>query len=328
MAGYVQDLVTRIINVQWGGGIFIAGNYDGNIYRLGEDREWQSLGKLDFDKYEGDMYIGTLHGSASALVGENRQQVFVLVGGGEANNAKGIIMASIGGEEWQRVYQIGAASDTFIQAIVFGVTWNKDDQLFYAGAHETHEFNDPDTGDSWMSETDILLQSSNGFSWSVANSHEIKIEAFGGDPLPPWPEYNTGFLAAHCSDMVKDERGNNVPDGNYGYDKDRKLLVEPNSMPSIAYLTGAIGPPSASAGIKVTKLDPEDTAPFNEATGIPTSCVAFAGDVWVVAGGVQKSPATGLGGSSQAAILEADGWKRNDPTGITVMRTITGVEAG
>jgi hypothetical protein len=322
---YSQDVLTRIVNVQWGGGgVFVAGDLNSGIFylKLGVEAEtdegpaWENLGQLDFEQGN----VGRVLGSAFASIADNRgnkNPVFVLVGGGGSTTSIGIIMASRDGKNWSRVFSYGAGGgDTYLGATILGVVWDEAAKLFYAGGHQSDSFSDFEAGYAWMSETDLLFQSSDGYSWSEIGRNERRVEAHGGAAFPPLPEYDTGLLSAHCSDRVKDINDSNVPGGVYGYDEDKNFLIKPAELQVVDYSTGGVGG-YGSAGITVSNPDPEAVIP---SATIPTTCVATVGGRWVIAGGSFGSP-------PQAAVLTSseDGpiWKRTDPPGTDLIVTMT-----
>jgi hypothetical protein len=333
---YSQDLLTQIVNVHWGGGgVFIAVNQDGNIYYLkpgGANPTWEDLGTLGFVQGTPDDFSGfpeaCAFGLTSVMDGEGnvigQQSVFVIVGGIGHSNSKGMIMASRDGKNWSKVFSFGADSETYRGSNTFGVVFNEDDQKFYAGGHQSDSSFDHESGITTNTQTDLLFSSPDGFTWSAAGSHAIIVS---GNPPPPYPEYNTGLLAAHCSTRVVDDNGNGVPGGIYGYNEAQAILIAPTNVPTIGYLGGTAGL-SLSTSVKVTISSDDDPAAYPPDPGIPTTCVANAGGEWVIAGGISDPAGGGQppsgGGSSQAVILTTNDkgtsvWKRIDPPGTNLI---------
>ena len=331
MAAVPLDFLKQITNVHWGGGggVFIAGNNDSNIYYLKLDAvadpdnppAWESLGTLDFTKDEGAYFTGYVQGSTFAMVGavEDKKPVFILVGGGGPRRAIGIIMASRDGKEWSRVFSYGQDSDTYRGVNIFGVVWDEVAQMFYAGGHQFDSFLDSTILYAWQTEIDLLFASADGFAWSEIGRNERKVEAHGTDPFPPWPDYPSGLLAAHCSKRVLDSNGNGVPGGNYGYDKDKELLIAPNKPVVISYDVGFLQIPTTGSDVTVTFSGEGDPPSYPSNPGLPAICVATAGGKWVVAGGDD--------GDSQAAIAvasdEAYIWQSLNPEGTSKIITLT-----
>jgi hypothetical protein len=340
---YSQDVLTRIVNVKWGGGVFIAGDLASNVYYLkpgGDEPAWQNLGKLDFGKEDEDgLVTGRVAGSAYAAIDvkdssgniTGTKPVFILVGGSGFTGEIGIIMASSDGLSWSKVFTFkgNPDSDKYKSAGIFGVVWNETAEMFYAGGHQSDNFADNAANIFWMSETDILFQSADGYSWSEAGRHEMRVDIVDG-VIPPYPKYKTGLLVAQCRDLVKDANNNNIPDGNYGYDKSN-LLIAPTVTSKIDYLFGTYlnDIPHGSA-VTVTGLGEDPPPPYPSNTGIPTTCVATVGGEWVAAGGTFDSLDTG---SCRAVILKSSEegspqWERLDPPGANVIITLTGGVAG
>ena len=327
-----EDYFGRIVNVHWPkklgpmtGGVFIAGDYDSNIYymKVGEGGKidptgalpvWQNLGTLDFTLDDG-MFNGRVQGSAYGLVND-KNPVFVLVGGGGTATSRGIIMASRDGLSWSRAFSFGVDSGTYRGANLFGVVW--DGTSFWAGGHQTDNFSEGDV--NWMSETDILFHSSDGFSWNEAGRFVLRIDKPVGGPFPPWPDYITGLLAAHCSGKVVDSYGNGVPGGNYGYDADNNILLAPIDPSVVEYFYGGVSI-STPNGVSNRGAD----VPFPVDPGLPILCTATAGGTWVYAGG-RKEPSLGMA----TVLLPSPGdaanvaWQQIDPPSSKLLVTLCG----
>jgi hypothetical protein len=346
-AGFPQDALTHIVNVHWasGGGVFIAINSNGNVYYLELDDQndqtavWEDLGTLGFVGPDPDHFIpfptGCSYGMTSIKDAAGnvieKKPVFVIVGGNGNATSPGIIMASKNGRDWSRVFTFETTSDTYLGASVWAVAWDEVAQMFFAAGHQTDHFLDHDAEYNWQAETDLLFSSSDGFSWSEAGRHQVKIEGPTFEPLPPWPDDTAGLLNSHCSPRVLDFNGYNVPDGNYGYDKDKDLLIQPNDKMSLNYLFGGIGY-SLGTGIIVTGSGEGALPPSSPGLSAVT-CVATAGGQWVVAGGIYDPAGGGQpppgGGKSEAAILVTDEhgvpiWKRLDPPGTNAIIAMCG----
>lgn len=345
-----EDFFNRIVNVHWPkkagaptGGVFIAGSGSdsGNIYYLKvgpggtlDDQGhpvWVSLGTLDFNQYVGDNFSGYVMGSAHAMIG-GKEPVFVLVGGGGTSNSHGRVMASQDGLNWSTVFHLGdMGGGTFTGAEVFGVVWSEAEQRFYAGGHYSNTYVDALPGNTITRhvETDMLLVSSNGFDWSESGSIALTetLETLG-DVLIPYPEYNTGLLASYCPDLVIDANGNHVPGGNYGYNEAIKLLITPTSLPAINYLFAYIN--YDPGGVAVQHLG-AGTSGASGDVGIPTNCIAQAGDIWMAAGGIKS--VGGVGGMPMTSISVPStgaggfGWKPIDISGDAMIITICGGQA-
>lgn len=304
---YGEDFLQRIVGVHWRtpvsaeGGVFIGIDLDSNIHylRIGpgarkDDKTglpvWKNLGPLDYLKDNGVTTSGAAIGCSYAVVDHegSTEPVFVLVGGGNSGGVRGIIMASSDGLTWQTVYTAPGDVDTVYLSTIFAVVWDEIDKAFYAGAHQFV------TGPSSHSEIDILLRSSNGYSWGEVDRFEM-VTSSG-----PVPEYNTGLLASHCSKRVVDSYGNGLPDGFYKYDSVSKIMIAPTALPTIFYFEGAVGMPGDAAGVTVTKFAVDERPLPPSSTDIPTYCVAGIGESWMAGGGLLSSHG---GPSCQASYL-------------------------
>jgi hypothetical protein len=207
--------------------------------------------------------MGVSHGKAT----------FIMVGAYNSGttHAYGVIMASTNGLDWQEVYTGRKFGDvpTLVGSNVFGVVW--DGNQFWAGAHEEHN------GDVALGEVhqdDILLNSTDGLSWTEVGRKVIDFY--------DWPAgYTKGLLVPHCSGAVKDTNGNGVPDGIYGIRRneagDVLTVIHPTVVPTIDYLVGGSSVPT----------DPGNVVRNGEAVdvGIHVTCVANTGNIWVAGGG-------------------------------------------
>jgi hypothetical protein len=321
VGGLALDILTRVINVHWAGGaVFVAAEGGGNLYYLNTAKtnkdglpSWENLGKfIDTDGTDDPFFhVGSAHG----LVGEAKTSTFVVVSYGGGTLGTGAIFASQDGLAWSKVFTLSKEQpDRNTSATMFGVVW--DGSAFWAGAHQSIDvtFDDPR-----LSEIDILLTSSDGLRWQEVGRHVTVVDT--SDPAGVPPEYTRGLLADHCSNRVVDSLGNGLPDGFYGYDPDRELLIKPKGLPAIDYYFGGVvyGNPS---GVTIQNSG-AGTIPSNP--GLPTSCVARSGGHWVAAGGTS---------GPMAAILVPDPttesqfiWRRIDPpSGSDAITTIVAGE--
>jgi hypothetical protein len=146
-----------------------------------------------------------------------------------------------------------------------------------------------------------------------------------------YPDYKTGLLAGHCSKLVKDDNGNGIPDGNYGY-KSETILIAPSKVIKIDYLFGLYlnDIPRGSTTVTVTNFGEGVPPSYPSDVGIPIACTATAGGKWMAAGGVLGSNFDAGTGRSQAAMLvpsEAGDeyvWKAINPAGTNMIITMTG----
>jgi hypothetical protein len=294
---YRQNPPRMFIEVHWRSGPFVSGatryaDIDTAIRALvmGDPPHWDNLGVGAFE-------LGEVMGAA---VGAG---CFVLVGAANSQStySYGVIMASRDGRTWESVYtgQRLGDTDTANGSMVFGVVW--DGAKFWAGAHESNNGPNPATD---VYEVDLLLSSEDGRRWDEAGRHNIPIAEWGDG-------YETGLLAAHCSDKVKDSLENGVPDGFYGTKQlaDSELLIRPTSVRTIDYLFGGLSNPDGGIFASTVIVGGRTVE-----VGIPVAAVAYAAGKWVAVGGAFAD-----GEAAQSAHSADDGetWARIDTDGIS-----------
>jgi len=304
------DLLTRVRNIHWkvGGGVFVNGGGTQRYLKMGKTSgvkwTWTDLGPLDFSS------VGTSHASSFAKVGNPPLPVFLLGGndfGGETGETtdNGLIVASNDGLSWSRVHTV-ASGDAFSDAMLLGIVWDKAAQCFYAGAHIfTVQGRDlPDLDE------DILLQSFNGRTWS-----EIAREGWASTSVG----HTEGLLAQHCSKRVTDSFGNGVPDGVYGFDANNDILIAPSVVPAIHYNDGLIrSHPVSTVAVKTKAPDGTEITRTVD-VGIPVNCVAYAGGIWMAAGGTPTDPMTAYSIDDGATWTKITTEKEEDPEEILTM---------
>lgn len=309
------DVLTRIINVQWGGvGVFVSGDFCCFAVRYTvaaksgtSDILAESLGMLDFGE-DGQIFGSSYHNAGVDTAGKNGRPVFLLCGlrgiypsgtGRHAN--EGIIMASEDGKNWRTVYVLERKlndnmHDTYSE--VDGVVWDPRNNAFFAGGHQevmTFAFNSD--GNSYLQyweETDVLMTSKDGFSWSIASSLDFKIFTSDGEGHdenhgdPPWPK---SLLSPYCSTRHQDASyGNNVPDGVYHYGKvsGKTVHIYADAMPAIDHKYGGTEWLSSSIPtfitIDVTESDGTSKT-LVSSPGIPWYVVAYVEGTILAVGG-------------------------------------------
>lgn len=273
------DFLKQIINVHWGGGVSFVSGADGesasdDLVRYIKfqntsdptEARWVGLGSLSFSnaafcECSSYGYVGADED------GKNGNPVFLLGGQDLADDTtRGVIMASRDGKNWSEVYRLPQGNDDESQ--VFGLVW--DGHQFWGGAGHL-VYTAPG-----FHQDDVLLSSHDGFSWTEAGRAITHSSAtIGGG-------YDHGLLAAKCSDRVLDQFENGVPDGVYGYDKGKDILIRPTTLQTIIYQSGVLGlaanPPSPTVLRNGKSVN----------VGIPVMAVAYAGGVWVAVGGTDS----------------------------------------
>ena len=294
---YQENPPERLREVHWGwaGGRFVSGatRYSDidTVIRYLEMRartdipRWENLGVGAFGT-SGEVMGAAVGAGAAVLVGAANSY---------STDTQGIIVASRDGRIWEQVYTGEKFDDTPTArgSSVFGVVW--DGSHFWAGAHESNNGPGPDD----VYEVDILLSSDDGFRWTEAGRVNI--------PFAEWPEgYLTGLLVPHCSEAVKDDNGNAVPDGIYG--KKDALLIRPSTIQAIDYMFGGTGLGTFATTVMVNERPVE--------VGIPVVCVANAGDVWLAGGGTM---AEGVSAQSAFSIDDGETWTKLETPGVSAM---------
>lgn len=280
------DPLQNIVNVQWAITVrFISGalNQTGDaadLLRYAEvhnrsEPEWTSAGDGAFagGAFE---HGGEVAGFAAGAIGAD--MVFVAVGARSRGTTKsqGIIMASTDGIEWQQVFE-GKNPDgdpISVGSNVWAVTF--DGNRFWAAAHESENGIDI----SEVNEIDILLSSSDGFSWEESGRNKINFVS--------WESYdsNEGLLTPHLSTKFSDPNGNGVPSGIWGEDINSGLALAPDPIPwSPDFLFGGTGYRDLPTKVSGPEPDTGGDPPPSAELPIPCSCVAFAGGVWMAGGG-------------------------------------------
>lgn len=241
-----------------GGAVFVNGDACCFVRYLkmettGSLPDWAGLGAFDFTA------DGTTWASSYAIV--DGTPTFLLGGITNDTNSDGLILASNDGLSWSTVYTL-LHTGLSTEASVFGIVWDEAANCFYAGAHFVN---------SGVHE-DILLQSSDGFSWSEVS----RVTIAGAYPI--------GLLAAHCSSLVTDTSGG-LPDGVYGFDEVNGILIAPQGPPTIAYDTGIVNRFDGTQFVTIKTIeDGAVTDETNVDVGIVVNCVAYAGGIWMASG--------------------------------------------
>jgi len=321
---FSQDVLTRVINVHWGGGIVVAADNAGDIYRLKfGDKEWERAGGGFIDSGTGNTVA--LVGSSYALV-DDEDPTFVMVGYGGGGDGLGHIYASKDGLRWDEVFTLEQEQpDRNLNTIIFAVVWEESTNTFWAAGH--HELA-PSEDDRRRLAIDLLFSSPNGIAWSESARHETVVGILDEPGYVP-PDYTEGLLVEHCSDKVTDDLGNGVPDGFYKYDSSNEILVRPETIPTMEYLVGGIsyGFPAGVIVTYETGSTPEVAIP-----DFPVICAAGVEGRWVIGGG-QVGGEGEASSSCEAAIqVIASGgrieWKPLNPPGDGPLLTmVAGAEA-
>jgi hypothetical protein len=257
---YSQDVLTRIYNVQWEGGegVFVSGDGAGYARYSKDGQNWTGLGNLDFFDASPHGGSGQIIASSYALAGTEETPVFLL-GGNAAPKPdveiypSAVIMASRNGSNWTNVFNL--KSDHSHATVVTGLVRDETDKTFYANIN------------FFDSDGHLLkkcYRSSDGFGW-----------AEGG-----------GTFESHCKGKLPGK-----PDGYYGYDEAKDILIRPSDDGSGVIVKKRVGvsdPPVYETTL-VTSGAMVDMTP---------AAVAYAAGTWVTVGGGDPTVARACTASS------------------------------
>jgi hypothetical protein len=306
--GLTEDMVTRVVGIHWddsGGTFVISDRY--NIFRVkvsgDNDAEWEVVGSALFGPIASSEQCEC---AASAEIvpdpsrPDEKTRVFVLGGGIYGYDLPGTIAASSDGKNWSHpVYSIMEDEEHYIGAEIMAIVWDDANKKFWAAAHMLQRgFHTPFPVDADFDskEIDILLTSTDGFSWSEASRSVHDVSAL---PDAEYEPHTVGLLVPHIDNLgLVDSYGNPTPDGYYGYDEDTGIIIAPHTIPDIVYDTGGVANIGGS-GIQVRQTaDPPSPIdlPIVPDPAFHVSAVALAGGKWVAVGGDD--------GTQRAAVLD------------------------
>ncbi len=302
---YSQDVLTSIVNVQWGGGTYVTGSqwfftnptsdvWTNKIASADSDlTEWK---KTFSSPREGNGFMLSQYpGSAVCAVvgadpakGKKGTPIFVL--GGLADAAGGpqaaMMMTSPDGENW--------TPQTFVSSgEVYLLTWNEAQNALYAGMQDFTAFIEPD-----YKIFDVVLRSTDGLKWT-----EVERKVPEGAFTSPVEKY--------CSDKVKDVHGNNVPTSVFGYDEDADILITPDPV-SISFGVSYPSEEEIQHGLRLKIIRgprnefPDSSTESWAAGKVRAWAVAYATGIWQVAGVAGSNPEHGVVATSADG---GDTWK-------------------
>jgi hypothetical protein len=296
MSGFAQDVVTRIVNVQWGGAGFTTGTGAG-IFKSGSPKDaplkWSHV-LTEFDPIDEDNYGAAGQHSYGLHRQEDGSFISIILAGGVTAKGKGIIMLSHKGDSWSEVYGIGgnrshseSGATVGMLAHCTGIVWSPNDGLFYAaittfdlvsdiveGAEQIHNFMELK-----------ILSSADGSHWSDSYStgRIDSSDALNTDAAAAAVDTFTSTFKNFCSNAKPQNAfAGGVPDGYIAIDLNNVTMrpasligwsAEPNIGVSYSeenknsvIVTGGDRP-----GLHVVPLD-------------HVSSVAFGGGLWCAAG--------------------------------------------
>lgn len=278
------DLTRRIVNVKWGGGIFVAayhwfGNNSGSKVWTNKPKstkldDWKvtfstpanSVG-FSVSEYPGSATYASI--GANKETGKKGQPVFVIGGLSLSieNPGSGMMLTSSNGTDWSSQTYGGE------NAYVYLITWKEDEQALYAGMVDIVT---EDTGPVLY---DVTLKSTDGKSWNETS--RVKQDRGAEFSRPPPVE-------AFCSDKIKDRNNNRVPTSVFGYDKNQDILIAPDPINMSFGITYREEDVHHGERLKI-KRGPDNPDPGEKTVSLPSGmalvwAVAFAGGVWQAAG--------------------------------------------
>lgn len=315
MADFAQDVLTRVINIHWGGAKFVYGTLSDNalyyVKVMGEDSEPDQ--RTIPAPGPGAEFGLAAYGSSYRLIIENEGEVneekkpTFLVCGAKAFVAdtigdiklmafSNIIYRSTDGLDWTIVYQHDGTptwDKPFPGANTIALVWDDDEKAFY------YDQNDHQTGDPF----DQIFRSSDGTGWSMVSS----TPTHGADG------YVSAFLS-HCAgnDCI-DNRGQHVPDGVMGA-AGSITAAKPVKPPIINYALGDTTIGTATGGetwgsdqveVTVETVD-TDGAPVTTTTIVTVTGVQKVFCVAVAAGIIMAGGAADIAGETGAVALSFD----------------------
>jgi hypothetical protein len=290
--------VEQIVNVQWGGGIFVVKSLMGFIYRgSGKNTDdWQSIGQPK--KISG--FLGANSGSSYAEIGKTDSEpgnsVFVISATREDDdgNFGSFILASDDGQSWEIAFEQYEVNDgDHRDPWIFqptGIVWDNDVNKFYASFLRTIADFDDVTGVTAVDHENIY-SSADGYSWSLLST----------TPLPSSDTVDantvTSAIIQYCNKPENTKGPVKVPDGLQAYSEGSDTLIMPTALRGFEPWNGAFynrrsGEFSgeeygaADPSVNVITID-EGGNKVTETVAVSADCYAVAqvNGVWVACGG-------------------------------------------
>lgn len=288
------DFLTRVVNVHWGGGIYVTGSQwfytnPASVVWTNEIDDTENL--TDWSKtistpHGGGFMPSAFPGSGvCALVGptDNKAPMFVL-GGLQDNIEEGgppgaaMMMTSNDGVSW--------SPQTFVSSgDVYLLTWDEDKQAFYAGMWDYSQLLDPESDRILI---EIALRSTDGLHWTEVGRQSGDTSSARISPIEQY-----------CSDKVIDVHGYKVPTSIFGYDEENDILITPDPV-SMSFGTGYPAGEEIAHGHKLKIIrGPENDHPGTATKALPAGmdrvwAVAYAAGIWQAAGQTSTFPGHGV----------------------------------
>jgi hypothetical protein len=318
MAALGLDVLTRIVNVSWGGGgaVFVFGTESGNVlYRVrfkdNKDKTPELIeavlsGEPPETSGGGDSPAFSVIGSSYHLFIENtdapneeKNPTFLICGarvvphfiddtvGNEVlvYDYHALIYASSNGRNWREVYKDSGVRDVYDTVrILFPVAlvWDIAEEAFYYDQHYTFIENVHESTPQILS--DQIFSSADGSSWSMVSSTNV-----GDDPS----SYVSPYLT-HCAhNNCLDQYGQHVPDGNMGHDIKAQIVARPEKPRAYNYGAGNVGLANdVSNNVEIVE-DITGKTSINSVPGMARLNCAASVDGILMAGGDAPGPEGG-----------------------------------
>jgi hypothetical protein len=289
---YSQDVLTRIYNVQWGGGAIVVVGVEvaddpinfGRIYRGTPPKEppklqdWTTVvesGTTAFRSISFALIKGTPTAVGESIIEVGGTPTFIM--GGGWTNLIAIDYSNDGGK-WasglNKYYDnVGAGG-------VMGIVWDPHDRAFYAASGAT-------SGEPFFAQRQFW-RSPDGGKWTQL----AELSSFSSEETDAIDKQITKMLLDHAT--KPENRGGSdgkVPDGYQAYDPNKKIFMTPGGLKG-----WSIGGPINSGGATI-KIESEDSdgKVTTSSKSFPVdivSGVSFAGGVWNVLGMRETSTPT------------------------------------
>jgi hypothetical protein len=333
MAGLDLDVLTQIINVQWGGddAVFIAGGTEFVLYAKvraadldkeaiekrkkendGDAKIFEDLGPLDFTG------PGTGTGVFSSSYRKLEKPTFVTGGSFSVvdedvgtHGTGSVVMYSHDGQKWTRAFYKQWPDWPGNDSGVGHIAWDHGTFYGYVLSDEYYFVGGDTVSPIQVKTFERSLTSSDGQGWSEGESHLRRDSAAVAGEVPPTNESPPSIFMPHV------DTKSNLPDGKYGYyekKNDHGVIVEsylavPEKFDEKWYLSKFVFFSSGEgdnygSAVKITQLKDGETSVATKVTPIKyVTCVAYASKI-LMAGGASDDLAR-----IAASIDDGDTWE-------------------
>jgi len=264
------DLTRSIVNVQWGGGIFVVAyqwfgtNPSSNVWTSdAQGKQWQKTFSTPANSSGFRVSAfpgGGVHGMISIADAADRP-IFVL-GGRDGDTGGAMFLNSSDGKKWSSKSQSADDGEVYL------LTWDEDAKTFYAGMWLLTQ---DGTG------YDVALKSTDGTNWTEV-TRVVTVPGY----RPPVERF--------CSDKIKDRNGNRVPTSVFGYNKGSDTLIAPEPIDMTfgqGYTTTGT---ELKHGLQLKIIrGPANDSPGTDIISLPSGmsrvwAVGYVGSIWQAVG--------------------------------------------